>query len=43
LSKKAGVEMPITKEVFCVLYRNKSPLEAVKDLMERPLKSEKVS
>jgi len=43
LSKKAGVEMPITREVFYVLYRNKPPLKAVKDLMERPLKSEKIS
>jgi len=43
LSKKAGVEMPITREVFYVLYRNKSPLKAVKDLMERPLKSEKIN
>lgn len=34
------VEMPITKEVYNVLYRNKPPLQAVKDLMGREKKEE---
>jgi glycerol-3-phosphate dehydrogenase (NAD(P)+) len=42
LSKKLGVDMPITKEVYSVLYKNKLPEKAVRDLMERPLKREKV-
>ena len=42
LSKKLKVDMPITKEVYSVLYRGKSPKRAVADLMTRPLKSEKI-
>ena len=34
------VEMPITEEVYKVLYENKSINEAIIDLMNRPLKSE---
>lgn len=40
LSKKLKVDMPITREVYSVLYRNKLPQKAVEDLMSRPLKSE---
>lgn len=40
LSKKNNVEMPITKEIYLVLYKNKSPLKAVKDLMGRQKKEE---
>jgi len=40
LSKKLKIDMPITKEVFLVLYKNKSPQKAVADLMKRPLKAE---
>ncbi|MEK6727078.1 MAG: NAD(P)H-dependent glycerol-3-phosphate dehydrogenase [Candidatus Omnitrophota bacterium] len=40
LSMKYKVEMPITKEVYLVLYKNKSPLKAVKDLMTREKKEE---
>jgi len=43
LSKKLKVDMPITKEVYCVLYKNKPPRQAVADLMGRPLKREMVS
>lgn len=35
LSLKYKVDMPITKEVYFVLYKNKSPLKAVQDLMRR--------
>jgi glycerol-3-phosphate dehydrogenase (NAD(P)+) len=40
LGLKYKIEMPITKEVFAVLYKNKSPLKAVKDLMTRRSKEE---
>jgi len=40
LSLKYKVDMPIVKEVYSVLYKNKSPLEAVKDLMTRAKKEE---
>lgn len=40
LSMKYKVEMPITKEVYLVLYKNKSPLKAVKDLMTREKREE---
>jgi glycerol-3-phosphate dehydrogenase (NAD(P)+) len=35
LSLRYKVDMPITKEVYAVLYKNKSPFKAVKDLMTR--------
>lgn len=40
LSKKFKVEMPIVKEVYQVLFMGKSPYEAAKALMCRPLKKE---
>jgi glycerol-3-phosphate dehydrogenase (NAD(P)+) len=40
LSKKWNVEMPISTEAFLVLYENKSPREAVRDLMIREKKDE---
>jgi glycerol-3-phosphate dehydrogenase (NAD(P)+) len=40
LSLKYKVEMPITKEVYQLLYKNKSPLKAVNDLMNRKSKEE---
>lgn len=40
LSGKYKTEMPIVKEVYSVLYKNKSPLKAVKDLMTRAKKEE---
>ncbi len=43
LSKKLNIDMPITREVYLVLYRGKSPKRAVADLMQRPLKAEKIS
>jgi glycerol-3-phosphate dehydrogenase (NAD(P)+) len=41
LSQKLSIDMPITREVYLVIYKNKSPLKAVSDLMNRPLKPEK--
>ncbi len=40
LSLRYKVEMPIVREVYNVLYKNKSPLKAVKDLMGRERKEE---
>lgn len=40
LSKKMGIEMPITTEVYNVVYKGKDPRKAVKDLMTRQLKVE---
>lgn len=40
LSKRYNVQMPITKEVYLVLYRGKSSLKAVNDLMTRERKQE---
>lgn len=40
LSLKYKVDMPITREVYTVLYKNKSPQKAVRDLMTREKKEE---
>ena len=40
LSKKYKVDMPITEEVYRLLYLNKHPRQAVKDLMTRRSKKE---
>jgi len=40
LSKKYNVDMPIVNEAYNVLYNNKSPKEAVMDLMIRDKKKE---
>lgn len=40
LSKKYAIDMPITEQVYLTLYKEKSPKEAVRDLMNRTLKSE---
>jgi glycerol-3-phosphate dehydrogenase (NAD(P)+) len=40
LSKRHGIEMPITNEVNKVLFENKDPKEAIFSLMTRKLKSE---
>jgi glycerol-3-phosphate dehydrogenase (NAD(P)+) len=40
LGAKMGVDMPITCEVYKVLYEKKAPLQAVTDLMNRELRRE---
>jgi glycerol-3-phosphate dehydrogenase (NAD(P)+) len=40
LAKKYQVEMPIAEQMDCVLHRDKNPLDAIKDLMERRLRDE---
>lgn len=43
LSKEKGVEMPISDQVYDVLFEGKSPHKAVEDLMARDPKSEKMN
>lgn len=40
LAQKNGVEMPITEQMFAVLHEDRSPKDALRELMERQLKSE---
>ncbi len=40
LARRHHVEMPITEQMDFVLHRDKSPLEAIRDLMDRRLKDE---
>jgi glycerol-3-phosphate dehydrogenase (NAD(P)+) len=40
LRRKLGVEMPVTEQVYAILYQNKEPAQAVHDLMTRSLKDE---
>jgi len=40
LAKRYGVEMPITKAVYDVLFKNKPVQKAIEDLMKRRLKAE---
>lgn len=40
LARQAGVEMPITEEVYRILYEGVPPLEALQRLMTRDLKHE---
>jgi len=40
LAEHKGIEMPITSEIYAVLFENKSPLEATQSLMQRPPKGE---
>jgi glycerol-3-phosphate dehydrogenase (NAD(P)+) len=40
LAQKMGVDMPITSEVYHILYQGKDPREAVRDLMTRTPKGE---
>ncbi len=40
LADRLEIELPITLEVYAVLYQSKSPQDAVGDLMTRPLRDE---
>lgn len=40
IAKQRQIEMPIAAEVYQVLFRAKSPLQATMELMQRPLKEE---
>ena len=39
--EKYNIEMPIANSVYGILFENKNPLEAVKELMTRDLTAEK--
>ncbi|MDH5644210.1 MAG: NAD(P)-dependent glycerol-3-phosphate dehydrogenase [Gemmatimonadota bacterium] len=41
LAIETGVELPIANEVEKILFENKSPKQAIRDLMERELKAER--
>jgi glycerol-3-phosphate dehydrogenase (NAD(P)+) len=40
LARKAGVEMPITEQMYAILHDGKSPLDAIRELMSRPGRAE---
>ncbi len=40
LAAEAGVEMPICRQVYNILFENKPPRQAIEDLMTRPWRSE---
>ena len=40
LARKLGIEMPITEQMYAVLYEGRSPRDAIRELMERRLKHE---
>jgi len=40
LSKRLGVEMPISEAVYSVIYEGKSPKDALRELTSRPVKGE---
>jgi len=40
LAREHKIEMPITEQVDTILHQGKSPKDAIRDIMERPLKRE---
>jgi glycerol-3-phosphate dehydrogenase (NAD(P)+) len=40
LARRMGIEMPITQQMHAVLYEERSPRDAIRELMERRLKGE---
>lgn len=40
LSRKKNIEMPITEQIYQIIYEGKSPEDAIKDLMNRDSKHE---
>jgi glycerol-3-phosphate dehydrogenase (NAD(P)+) len=40
LARESGVELPITEQVRAILDQGRSPREAIRNIMERPLKHE---
>jgi glycerol-3-phosphate dehydrogenase (NAD(P)+) len=40
LAREQRIEMPITEQVDAILHTGKSPKDAIRDIMERPLKRE---
>ena len=40
LARESGIELPITEQVEAILHRGRSPRDAIRSIMERPLKRE---
>jgi glycerol-3-phosphate dehydrogenase (NAD(P)+) len=40
VARDAAIELPITEQVEAILHRGRSPREAIRNIMERPLKRE---
>ena len=40
LAQRLGIEVPIVEQMYKVIYESKRPADAVRDLMQRSLKSE---
>lgn len=40
LAREHGIELPITEQVHAILHHGKAPKDAIRDIMERPLKRE---
>lgn len=40
LGRDAGIELPITEQVAAILHEGRSPRDAIRSIMERPLKPE---
>jgi len=40
LARQHGLEMPITEQMHAVLYEGRAPREAIRELMDRPQKTE---
>lgn len=40
LARRVAVEMPITEQMYAVLYENRPPRDAIRELMQRRLKEE---
>jgi glycerol-3-phosphate dehydrogenase (NAD(P)+) len=40
LAHEVGIELPITEQVSAILHQGKSPRDAIRSIMERPLKRE---
>ena len=41
LARKLNIEMPITSELYNIIYNNKPLLQAIKDITQRKLKEER--
>jgi glycerol-3-phosphate dehydrogenase (NAD(P)+) len=40
LAQRQQIDLPITEQVDAILHHGKKPLEAIREIMERPLKRE---
>jgi glycerol-3-phosphate dehydrogenase (NAD(P)+) len=40
VAREAGIELPITEQVDAILHQGRSPRDAIRNIMERPLKRE---